>query len=374
MLRTHEPSVNMLDLLDILPSKGEYVSDYLKKMCNKRNIIFTNKGRDALYICLKNIGVKKDDEIIMPAYTSKIVKKTISSLCKAVMVDIDIKTLNIDIGKIEKAITRNTKAIVIVHSFGNPSKIDEIMEIAKRHSLITIEDCAQSLGSRYKGKFVGYFGDYSFFAFGYAKDLALFKGGAFLSNNNIDYNLKKREYLKSIMQNFSVLFGMYVIENLPKFIRDLMTTMLVRPYVINNMEVFKFNDETISGYDMALLTKQFRKLEYILKKRREFAARYAQFLTERAHTQKIEKNARSNYFRYALLVDKKRKKEIRKILGSQGIMLAEMYNYYNSQPGTCRFAEQASVEMLHLPCHFRMTKAQQDKVIKVVNLVLDKPR
>lgn len=370
MLKTHEPSINVFELLDIRSSKGNYVSDFLKRMCDKRNIIFTNKGRDALYICLKNIGIKKSDEVIMPAYTSKIVKKTLNSLCKAVMVDIDINTLNIDIKKIEQAITKNTKAIVIVHTFGNPCTIDKIISIAKKHKLISIEDCAQSLGSRYKGKFVGYFGDYSFFAFGYAKDLAIFKGGALLSNNKIEYELKTKEYLKSIFQNFSVLFGMNIIENMPRWIRNLLTKILVRPYVINNMEVFKFNNETLSGYDMTLLTKQFKKLDYILKKRRKYAKRYARLLNKNVHRQKIEQKASSNYFRYAIIADKEKKREIRKILIKKGIMLAEMYNYYNSQKGKCQSAEKASVEMLHLPCHFRMTKVQQDIVIKTVNGVL----
>jgi len=124
-------------------------------------------------------------EIIVPSNTYI---ATILSILrngnKPVLVEPDLKTYNIDPTRIEAAITKNTRAIMVVHLYGKPCDMDPIIEICKRHNLFLIEDCAQAHGAEYKGKKVGSFGDVAAFSFYPTKNLGcLGDGGALVTNN-----------------------------------------------------------------------------------------------------------------------------------------------------------------------------------------------
>ena len=107
-----------------------------------------------------------------------------------VLVDIDLKTLNIDENLIEKAITKKTKAIMPVHLLGNPCKIDKIKKIARKHNLYLIEDTADSSGAEYKGKKLGSWGDFSTFSF-FTHIMSTIEGGMISTNNPILAELAK---------------------------------------------------------------------------------------------------------------------------------------------------------------------------------------
>src|SRR5512135_1616150 len=118
------------------------------------------KGRVALFAILKAMGVNTGDEVIVPGFTCVVVPNAvIYNRALPVFVDIDGATYNIDPGKIEAKITKKTRAIIVQHTFGVPAEMDGITEIAKAHNLFLIEDSCHTLGSRYKGKPVGAFGD-----------------------------------------------------------------------------------------------------------------------------------------------------------------------------------------------------------------------
>ncbi len=103
---------------------------------------------------------------------------------RPVFVDIEEKTYNIDVSKIEKAITEKTKAILPVHLYGHPVDMDPLMEIAKKHNLKVIEDCAQAHGALYKDKKVGSFGDVACFSFYPTKNLGTFGDGGMVVTNS----------------------------------------------------------------------------------------------------------------------------------------------------------------------------------------------
>lgn len=115
---------------------------------------------------------------------------------KPVFVDVDEKTWNIDVSKIEEKITKKTKAIMPVHIFGNPCNMKEIIRIAKKHKLHIIEDCAQAHGAEYNGKKVGSFSSVSAFSFFANKNLTTGEGGMVLTNNKKYYD--KCRYLKNM--------------------------------------------------------------------------------------------------------------------------------------------------------------------------------
>jgi dTDP-4-amino-4,6-dideoxygalactose transaminase len=142
-----------------------------------------NSGTSPLHVACMIAGFGPGDEVVVPAFTF------ISSAwgveyvgARPVFADIEAGTFNMDPAALEAAITPRTKGVVVVHLFGQASRMDEIMEIAGRHGLFVIEDCAQAVGARYRGTPVGLLGDAATFSFYPTKNLgACGEGGAFVS-------------------------------------------------------------------------------------------------------------------------------------------------------------------------------------------------
>lgn len=129
-------------------------------------------GTEALQIAMMAMGIKPGDEVITTPFTFVATAETIAILgARPVYVDIDEKTFNIDVTKIEAAITPKTKAIIPVHLFGQAADMDPIMEIAKKHNLYIIEDMAQAFGTEYKGRKVGSIGHFAATSFFPSKNL-----------------------------------------------------------------------------------------------------------------------------------------------------------------------------------------------------------
>lgn len=138
----------------------------------------------ALHLACETIGLKKGDEVICTDYSWVATAYAISYTgARPVFVDIDPTTWCIDPVAVEKAITPKTKAIMLVHTFGHPARMDEIMKIAKKYSLRVIEDAAPALGAKYKNKSVGSIGDIGCFSFQGAKIAVSGEGGMFLTND-----------------------------------------------------------------------------------------------------------------------------------------------------------------------------------------------
>lgn len=155
------------------------------KYCETKYCVGVGNGLDSLMISLKALGIGSGDEVIVPANTFIATALAVTYTgAKVVLVDPDIETYNIDVNKIEEKITQKTKAIIPVHLYGQPCKMDEIMKIANDHKLYVIEDCAQAHGAIYKGKRVGSFGNAAGFSFYPGKNLgALGDAGALVTND-----------------------------------------------------------------------------------------------------------------------------------------------------------------------------------------------
>lgn len=135
-------------------------------------------GSDAIHIALQAAGVKEGDEVITTAFTFFATGGSIVRTgAKPVFVDIDPVSFNIDPSKIEAAITKNTKAIVPVHLYGQMAEMEEIQKVAKEHNLFVIEDAAQAIGSSYKGNAVGHYGDAATYSFFPTKNLGAYGDG-----------------------------------------------------------------------------------------------------------------------------------------------------------------------------------------------------
>ena len=141
-------------------------------------------GRMAFHYILQALKLPAGSEIIFPALTFWVVPEIARRAgLRPVFVDVDPATFNIDPAKIEAALTEHTRAIVPTHLYGQPCAMHEIMNIAEKHNLIVIEDCAQAVGARYRGRRVGTFGTAAFFSFQLLKGINTYGGGMVLTND-----------------------------------------------------------------------------------------------------------------------------------------------------------------------------------------------
>ena len=149
-----------------------------------KHALFCNSGTAALHMCLVACEIGVGDEVIVPAYTWP----SSATCCLhhnviPVFVDVEWKTVNIDVTKIEAAITPRTRAIIAVHLHGLPVDMDAIMAVARKHKLKVIEDCCQAHGGTFNGKKVGSFGDCAASSTNQNKILCSGEGGFFMANN-----------------------------------------------------------------------------------------------------------------------------------------------------------------------------------------------
>lgn len=153
--------------------------------CGTKHCVGVGNGLDALMLALKALEIGAGDEVIVPANTFIATALAVTYAgATPVLVEPDSRTFNIDPKRIEAAITDRTKAIMPVHLYGQACDMDPIMEIAGKHGLKVVEDCAQAHGATYKGQKIGTFGDAAGFSFYPGKNLgALGDAGAMVTNN-----------------------------------------------------------------------------------------------------------------------------------------------------------------------------------------------
>lgn len=151
--------------------------------------ITTNSGTAALHMAVAACGCGAGDEVIVPAYSwSSSATCILHHNCIPVFVDIDYDTMNIDVKKIESAITEKTKAIIVVHLHGLAVNMEEVLAIARKHNIRVIEDACQGHGAEFNGKKVGLWGDAGAFSLNQNKNLCSGEGGMFVTDDEDIYN------------------------------------------------------------------------------------------------------------------------------------------------------------------------------------------
>jgi len=155
------------------------------KMHGAKYCLGVSSGTSALHIAMWALGIGAGDEVIVPANTFIASASTVSFTgATPVFVDCDPKYYNIDPNQIEKAITKKTKAIIVVHLYGQPAEMDKYKKIADKYKLLLIEDCAQAHLATHKGQTIGTFGICGCFSFYPSKNLgACGEGGAVITND-----------------------------------------------------------------------------------------------------------------------------------------------------------------------------------------------
>jgi len=184
---------------------GKTVSDFenhFAAYCGTKYAVGCANGTDAILLSLKVLGIQAGDEVLVPSFTFVASAEPIARLgATPVFVDIDSQTYNVDTADLEKKITKKTKAIIIVHLYGQTADMNAVMKISRKHKLKVIEDACQAVGSVYgpKGKKAGTFGDCAAFSFFPTKNLGGFGDGGIIVTQNKKYD----EQLRMLRQHGS---------------------------------------------------------------------------------------------------------------------------------------------------------------------------
>lgn len=221
-----------------ISSKGKYIEqfeDSFKTYIGVSYASAVSNGTVALHLALLALGIGKDDEVIVPTLTYI---ASVNSISYVGAIPVFVDSLNtswqIDPNDVRKKITSRSKAIIVVHLYGHPCEMDEILKIAKEHNLFVVEDCAEAIGSRYNNKLVGNFGDISTFSFFGNKTITTGEGGMVITNNKTLHErvvhlkgqglAKYREYWHDVvgynyrMTNICAAIGLAQLERIDEII------------------------------------------------------------------------------------------------------------------------------------------------------------
>jgi dTDP-4-amino-4,6-dideoxygalactose transaminase len=277
-------------------TQGRYAKILEEKIKDYNRVKYAfllNSATSGLIVCVRALNLNKKDKVIVPSFTFP---ATVNSIILAgatpIFCDIDLATFNISVEKIEKLITKDTKAIMVVHEFGLSADMAEILRIAQKHNLSLIEDAACSLGAEYNGRKVGIFGDFGIFSFHPRKVITCGEGGCVITNSGT--LAKKIEIIRN--------HGEY-----------------------NKKFVGIGYNFRLTDIQAAILLAQFKRIEKVILHRIKIALTYNKLLKplEEKHLLKVpfsSKNYRHIYQSYVILLSEKIDRDkLKNILRQKGI-------------------------------------------------------
>ena len=190
----HKPHITEEEISEVLDAirsgwltMGPKTIEFEKRFreyIGSRYAVSMNSCTACLHLALKVLGLREGDEVIIPSVTFTATGEVVTYFnAKPVLVDVEKETHNMDVSRIEQAITEKTRVIIPVHYAGQPCDMDELMKIAKKYDLYVIEDCAHKHGGEWSGKRAGSIGDIGSFSFQLSKPLTAGEGGAITTNN-----------------------------------------------------------------------------------------------------------------------------------------------------------------------------------------------
>ena len=304
--------------------------------CQSAHGVGVNTGTSALHLALLAAGVGPGDEVITVPFTFVATVAAIHYTgAKTVFVDIDPRSFTMDVNAIEAAVTKRTKAIIPVHLYGHPADMDPILEIARKHGLIVVEDAAQAHGAEYKGRRTGSMGDMGCFSFYPGKNLGAYGEGGMVVTNSAEYN---------------------------RTIRMLRDWGAEKKY----QHVLKGYNYRMEGIQGAVLRVKLRHLEAWTEARRAAAARYDELLAgSRFATPRAMPGTRHVYHVYA--VRSTRRGELQAALQARDIQtgihypipvhLLPAYSDLGYKAGQFPHSERAANEVLSLPLYAEIPDA-----------------
>ena len=345
---------DLRDAFERVYTRSWYIRGYEDEMfekafaefCTVNYCVGVGNGLDALMLALRALDVGAGDEVIVPANTYIATALAVTYVgATPVFVEPDIRTFNIDYTRIEEAITEKTKCIIPVHLYGQPCDMDPIMEIARKHSIYIVEDCAQAHGATYKGKKVGSFGDVAGFSFYPGKNLgALGDAGATVTNNEEIANIVRA------LGNYGSDFKYH--------------------------HIYQGNNSRLDEMQAAFLRVKLLHLDRMNIERRRIASRYMEGIkNSEVILPFVIENAVPVWHIFGIRC--KRRDELEAYLKEKEIEtnkhypipmhLQECYKNLGFKEGDFPIAEEISTTELSLPMYYGMTDEEIQYVIDAIN-------
>jgi dTDP-4-amino-4,6-dideoxygalactose transaminase len=316
------------------------------EFCGTKYCVGTGNGLDSLMLILKALGIHEGDEVIVPSntYIATALAATYAG-AKVVFVEPDIRTYNIDPTKIEEKITSKTKAIMVVHLYGQPADMDPILEIAKRHNLYVVEDSAQAHGAKYKGQRIGSFGIASGFSFYPGKNLGALGDAGAVTTNDKDLADKVRA-----LGNYGSDYKYH--------------------------HIYKGNNSRLDEMQAAFLSAKLPTLDKVNDNRRANAKKYLEGINNPEITLPyVIPEAEPVWHIFAIRCE--RRDELEKFLNDKGIgtnkhypipmHLQKAYEDLGINKGELPIAEEISRTQLSIPMYYGMTDGEIQYVIDSIN-------
>jgi len=339
---------------------GKYTkvcSRFMEERFNSKKILLTTSGTHALELAALLADINEGDEVILPSYTFvSTANAFVLRGAKIVYCDIREDNLNIDENKIEDLITEKTKAISPVHYAGVACEMDTIMHIAKKHNLIVVEDAAQGVDAKYKGKYLGTIGDFGCYSFHETKNFSSGEGGA-ISINDEKY-IKRAEIIREKGTNRSQFF---------------------RGEVDKYTWVDIGSSYLPSDINAAVLYNQFENMENINNKRKEIYNAYYNGLKDLQDQNKlrlpiINDFAKTNYHMFYIILNSEEERNgLMDYLKANGILSVFHYIPLHESPYSREkfgnfslpVTENLSRRLLRLPMYYSLK-------LEEVNYIVDK--
>ena len=332
---------------------GEEVARFeqaFARYCEVKHCVALNSGTSALHLALLSAGIGPGDEVITTANTFI---ATAEAICYTgaipVFTDIDPATANLDPALIARAVTKRTKAIIPVHLYGRPADLDPILEIAKRHELVVIEDACQAHGARYYGKRVGGFGYAAAFSFYPGKNLGAYGEGGALTTND---------------------------DAVAQFAREMRTHGETKRYLHDHIGY----NYRMDGFQGAVLNVKLKYLDRWTAQRQEFARLYRERLAR--SRSRIPEDRPENESVYHLFTPWVQNRDaVREELARKGVQTAvhypvpihlqKAYSHLEYKAGSLPHTEKACAEVISMPLFPEMTRKQVVYAADTLSEVVD---
>lgn len=361
------------------------VEEWFKKYFKVAFAISFDSARSAQYLILSSLGIGKGDEVLIQAFTCVAVPNSVLwSGAKPIYVDID-KSFNMDPQDLERKITKNSRAIIVQHTFGIAAKIAKIKEIARENKLVLIEDCAHSLGGTLDGKKLGTFGDVSFFSFGRDKVISSVFGGMAITNNKVIGNRLSRlqknlpfpgffwvaqQLLHPVL--FSIILPIYNLLNIGKVILKIAQELHLLSIPVSEIEKKggkpRFYPKKLPNSLATLALIQLDRLDKFNRARRAIARVYSKEFGSIDSGENI-------FLRFPILVGNPSK--LINFAKKQGILLGRWYSHIIDPEGvdlkkveyitgSCPVAQNLAAHVVNLPTYPRMRRIDVERVVETI--------
>lgn len=332
----------------VLGKEVKLFEDEFARYIGAKHCVGLASGLDALQIAFRILGIKENDEVIVcsNAYIACVMGITMNG-ATPIFVEPD-EYDNLDANKIEEKLTKNTKAILVVHLYGQTCDMDKIMDIANKFNLKVVEDCAQAHGTSWNGKKAGTFGDIACWSFYPTKNLGAFGDGGAITTNNDEYAESFR-----IIRNYGASKTHY------------------------DNEVVGMNSR-LDELQAGLLRVKLSHLDELNDERKIIANRYNnEFKNPLIKPLQTRPGSDNVYHQYVIHVANGKRDDLMNYLKENEIgtiihypipsPLQTAYKYLGYKKGDFPIAEQYANEVLSLPMYNGMNREEQDFIIEKIN-------